>query len=145
MKLEEAGADGIELNVSISTSEIYRSADMLLERYLTIIAKVLSSVSLPVSIKIAPFFTNLNSSILILAQTGVNAIVIFNRLYTPDIDIENNKVSNTDFISSPNEIQTSLRWITLMSPKINCLIAGSTGVHDYTGAIKMLLSGAIAV
>jgi dihydroorotate dehydrogenase (fumarate) len=145
MKLEEAGVDGIELNVSISPSESSLSADQLTARYLEIVGKVLSSVSLPVSIKISPFFTNLSSSIIQISQTGVNAVVLFNRLYTPDIDIENINVSGADFMSSPVEILTPLRWIALMSPKIKCRISGSTGVHDYSGAIKMLLAGASTV
>ncbi|MBN1182807.1 MAG: dihydroorotate dehydrogenase-like protein [Bacteroidales bacterium] len=144
-KVEEAGADAIELNIFNLPSDLSLSHEANLKIYFEIIEKVLKEVKIPVSIKISWFFSNLGEFIQILSQTGVNGIVLFNRFFSPDIDIDKYEIIPANKYSSPDEITHSLRWIALMSDRIKCDLAASTGIHDGKGVIKQLLAGANAV
>ncbi len=144
-RLETAGADAIELNMFFLPTEQNRSADEIEQTYFKIIESVLDSVSIPVSLKISHYFTHLGSMIHNLSNTGISGLVLFNRFYSPDFDIEKLKVVQTNVLSSPAELSTSLRWIAMMSQKISCELVASTGVHDGAAVIKQLLAGAQAV
>lgn len=143
-QIEDAGADGIELNMSIIPSDVKTPCYVVQERYESIIKSVLDNTSLPISIKVGPYFSNVNMAIRELSDTGVKGIVLFNRFYRPDIDIENLTVVSDNFLSSETELTHTLRWVALLAPEVNCDIAASSGVHDYAGVIKMLLAGAKA-
>ena len=144
-RLETAGADALELNMFFLPTEQNRSADEMEQAYFKVIEKVLESVSIPVSLKISHYFTRLGAIIQKLSTTGISSLVLFNRFYSPDFDIEKLKVVQTNVISSPAEMVTSLRWIAMMSQKVSCELAASTGVHDGEAVIKQLLAGAQAV
>lgn len=144
-RLETAGADALELNMFFLPTEQNRSADEMEQAYFKVIEKVLDSVSIPVSLKISHYFTRLGSMIQKLSTTGISGLVLFNRFYSPDFDIEKLKVVQTNVISSPAELITSLRWIAMMSQKVSCDLAASTGVHDGEAVIKQLLAGAQTV
>ena len=144
-RLETAGADALELNMFFLPTEQNRSADEMEQAYFKVIEKVLDSVSIPVSLKISHYFTRLGSMIQMLSTTGISGLVLFNRFYSPDFDIEKLKVVQNSVISSPAEMVTSLRWIAMMSQKVSCQLAASTGVHDGEAVIKQLLAGAHAV
>jgi len=144
-ELEEAGADGLELNMFFLPSDLKRSSVEREKEYLTIIEKVLGQVSIPVALKISPYFSTLAQMIQTLSRTGVTALVLFNRFYSIDFDIERLAVTSASELSSPAEISMPLRWVALMARRVQCDLAASTGVHDSAGLIKLLLAGAKAV
>lgn len=144
-RLEAAGADALELNMFFLPTDQSRSTEEVEQTYFKIIEKVLGCVSIPVALKISHYFTNLGPMIQKLSTTGISGLVLFNRFYSPDFDIEKLKVVQSSVISSPAEMVTSLRWIAMMSQKVSCDLAASTGIHDGEAVIKQLLAGAQAV
>ena len=144
-QIEGAGADGLELNIFILPSDPNREGKDNESIYFDIIKKILAVVSIPVAVKISYYFSSLANTVTKLSWTGVKGIVLFNRFFSPDIDIENLEVKTTNVFSSPSDIAISLRWIAMMSAHLNCDLAASTGVHDGEGLIKELLAGAKAV
>jgi len=143
--IEAAGADGLELNMFFLPSDITRSSDEREKDYLQIVERVLKQVRIPVALKISSSFSTLAQMIGRLSKTGIAALVLFNRFYSIDFDIEKIAVTGSGSFSSPAELSGPLRWVALMSRRVGCDLAGSTGVHDGAGLIKMLLAGAKAV
>lgn len=144
-KFEEAGAAAIELNVFVLPSDPSMNSNKNEQQYFDIVNKVLDTVSIPVSIKISYYFSALAKTVIELSWTGIKGIVMFNRFYSPDIDIDEMKVVSSNVFSSPEEITTSLRWVAMLSARLNCDICASTGIYDGAGAIKQMLAGAKAV
>jgi dihydroorotate dehydrogenase (fumarate) len=144
--IEEAGADALELNVYfIPTSKFTSSADFE-NIYYELAQKVLGIVSIPVSIKLGYYFTNVLGVVDRLAALGVKGVVMFNRFYEPDIDIERMKLTSADVFSSPSDLRHSLRWVALVSGKTGQIdISASTGVHSSAAVVKQLLAGAKSV
>lgn len=142
-KMEEAGADALELNIFLNPAD-FKNKEFE-KAYFRIIKKVLDHVKIPVSIKISKYFTRLGLSIKALSESGIAGIVMFNRFYTPDIDIEKISITSTSMFSIPEEQYETLRWTAIMSGKVDCDLAASTGIHTGDDAIKMLLAGASVV
>jgi len=143
--IAEAGADAIELNIFILPSDPRRKADHLEQVYFEIIESVMKQVNIPVSAKISYYFSGLTNMALQLSWTGIKGLVLFNRFFSPDIDIDKFEITAGSVYSVPGELSLSLRWVALLSDKIQCDIAASTGVHDGEAMIKQLLAGAKAV
>jgi len=143
--IESAGADGLELNMFFLPSDMARSSDEREKDYLQIVDRVLKQVRIPVALKISSSFSTLAQMIGRLSRTGIAALVLFNRFYSIDFDIEKLAVIGSSSLSSAEELAGPLRWVALMSRRVDCDIAASTGVHDSAGLIKMLLAGARAV
>ena len=143
-KLEEAGADGLELNIAIIPMSGNISSKEIEKTYVKIITKVKKNTTLPVSVKFGPLFTNPFKIIHEMDQAGVDALVIFNRFYRPDINIETETIVHHNILSSPVEMTQSLRWVSLLSDTVKCDVAANTGIHDAEGVIKQLLAGADA-
>lgn len=144
-KLEAAGASAIELNAFILPSDPRRTGRENENVILDIVSDIISQVSIPVSVKIGSHFSSLSSFIKELDSTGVDAIVVFNRFFSIDFDIDNLKVKDGTQFSSPEETQSVLRWVSLLSPLTSCDICSTTGIHDGTAVVKHLLAGADAV
>ena len=144
-KFESMGADGLELNSFIIPSNVKKDAEYYTEKYLEIAANIKSMVKIPVSMKLSPHFTDLARMIRRLAETGLDGIVLFNRFYRPDIDIEKLEMRHAPILSAPEEIYLSLQWIALLSGEIETDFCASTGVFDAAGMIKQLLAGARGV
>jgi len=144
-QIQKAGADALELNMFFLPSDFERSAKEQEDAYFRVIDKVLAAVSIPVALKISYYFSNLGPMIQKLSRTGVAGLVLFNRFFSPDIDIDTLKVKPSFVFSSPAELAVSLRWIAIMARKVDCDLAASTGVHDGPALIKQLLAGATAV
>jgi dihydroorotate dehydrogenase (fumarate) len=143
---ENAGADALELNLFFVPTARLRSSEEIEQLYLKIVSEVKKQVKIPVSVKIGYYYTNLVSMADRLVAHGANALVLFNRFYEPDINIEKMQITSSEVFSSPADIRRSLRWIGLISsqlPKVE--IAASTGIHDGEAVIKQLLAGAQAV
>lgn len=144
-KIENAGADAIELNVFISPANMGRKSEDIENTYFEIIEKIRKEITIPISLKISPYFSNLGAMIKQLSNTGINGLVLFNRFFSPDFDIEKLEVSPAFVYSQPENIALSLRWISIMSRRVGCDLAASTGVHDGSALIKQLLAGATVV
>ena len=144
-KIEEAGADALELNMYVDPSNISNSSENSEQTYFETINKVLAVVKIPVSIKISHYFSNLASMVQKLSATGISGITIFNRFYSPDIDVESQTVGVAEILSSPNDYILPLRWTGILSGITSCDIAATTGIHSSQTALKFILAGASAV
>ncbi len=143
--IEAAGADGIELNISILPSDMNATSTFNEKVLFEIITEVQKEVSIPIAVKISPYFSNLGAIVKEISKTGVKGIVLFNRFYSPDIDLENIEIVAANKFSSPNEYILPLRWIAILSDRVHCDLCPSTGIHDSNALIKMILAGAPAV
>lgn len=144
-ELELAGADALELNVFIMPSDLKRGKDETDKVYFDIINQVTDLVKIPVSLKLSFYFSDLAIMLKKFSETAIKGLVLFNRFYSPDIDIDTLEVSSSSVLSNKEDMATSMRWIAIMHDHVSCDMAASTGVHDGTGLIKMLLAGASAV
>lgn len=144
-RLQEAGADALELNLFSIPSDTEKSRRITEQFYFDTIRKVMEVVSIPVTIKISHYFSNLARVIQELSVTGVVGITLFNRFYSPDIDIYKEEVISADVLSHPNDYLMPLRWTGIMAQKVHCPLAATTGIHSAETAIKMILAGANAV
>ncbi|HSW67206.1 MAG TPA: dihydroorotate dehydrogenase-like protein [Bacteroidales bacterium] len=144
-QIENAGADALELNVFVLPGDPNVSGEQTEQIYFRIIEQVRQQVNLPIALKISYYFSGLAKTTLKFSWTGIKGIVLFNRFFSPDINIDNIKVVPGNVFSSPDEITLPLRWVALLSDRLHCDIAASTGIHDGKGMIKMLLAGAKAV
>lgn len=142
-RIEAAGADALELNISLNPTDL-ESKDFE-KTMVLIIKKVLAQVKIPVSVKINNTFTHLAQFVIDLSNTGISGLVLFNRAYTPDIDINTFEAVQGRSFSTPNAYIHSMRWIALLSDKVNCSLAASTGIHMHEAIIKQILAGADAV
>ncbi len=145
VEFEKAGADAIELNIFIQPSDNKKTSVGIEQEYVDIITKVKSKVQIPVSVKMSPYFTNISEMVGKLDKTGVSGLVLFNRSYSPDIDINKLEVTSSNIFSDSNDYTLPLRWIALNHKKVSCSLAASTGVHDSSSLIKLLLAGADVV
>ncbi len=144
-QIEAAGADALELNVAVMPSDPTHKSGQIERLYFKILEEVRTRVEIPIAVKIHPYFTSLARIAEELCRRGASALVLFNRFYNLDIDIEKLKLVSGHRFSSPVEIYSSLRWITLLAGRLPCDLAASTGVHDGVGAIKQLLAGATTI
>jgi len=144
--LELQGADAIELNISLLPSNPKMTSEQNEQKYLEIIDEVSGMVSIPLALKMSHYSASLANLVQKLSWTGkISGFVLFNRYYTPDIDIDKMVVTSAEVLSSPAEGCGPLRWIALLSGLIDKDLVASTGVHDSEGVIKQLLAGATAV
>ncbi|NOZ34338.1 MAG: dihydroorotate dehydrogenase-like protein [Chlorobi bacterium] len=144
-KIEDAGADALELNVFIAPTDYSKSSEEKEKIYFDIINEITSKVNIPVIVKMSYYFTDLSGMINKLSKTNIKGLVLFNRFFSPDIDIDNNRVVPVNICSTPAELPTSLRWIAIASETAECDLAASTGVHNGEAVIKEILAGANAV
>lgn len=144
-KMEEAGADALELNVFILPSDPQKTADKNEKVYFDIAQAIVKEINIPVAIKLSYYFSGLAKTMLQLSWTGIKGIVLFNRFFSPDIDIDKFEVTATNVFSTPEELAISLRWVAMLSDRLHSDIAASTGVHAGPDVVKQLLAGANAV
>jgi dihydroorotate dehydrogenase (fumarate) len=144
-EIENAGADGLELNLFILPSDPDKSSSENEKIYFDIINSVVETVTIPVALKISYYFSDLAGMITRLADTKIKGLVLFNRFYSPDFDIEKFEITSGSVLSSPGDLALSLRWVAMMADRIQCDMAASTGVHDSQALIKQILAGAKAV
>ncbi|MEI7595890.1 MAG: dihydroorotate dehydrogenase-like protein [Bacteroidota bacterium] len=143
--IEDAGADALEFNLYVLPSDFNSTVEENEKVYYDVIDKVKNFVKIPYSIKLGYYFSALAPSIIKLSESGVKGLVLFNRPYNPDIDIENICLSDGNIYSSDLEYARSLRWISILSGKVKCDLVANTGIHNYETVIKQLLAGAQAV
>ena len=141
-EIQNAGADALELNLFILPTDSRRSGKENEDIYFSIIEEVRKQVMIPVAIKASFYFSNLLEMLMRISQSGVKGLVLFNRFYSPDIDIDNLQVTNGNILSQPGDLSLTLRWIAIMSGRISCDLAATTGIHESRDMIKVLLAGA---
>ncbi len=144
-QLEDAGADAIELNVYFLATDPIVSAAEVEQRTIETVADVTNSVSVPVAVKLGPWFSSLPNLVWNLSHAGAKGVVLFNRFYQPDVDLEELTVSPDLVLSSSLESRLALRWIAILSGRVRIDLAGSAGVHNAADVAKLLLVGADVV
>lgn len=144
-EIEKAGADAIELNLFSLPSHIKSSSTEVEKMYLSLVKEVVDLVTIPVTVKISHYYTSMGQMISKLKNTGIKGIVLFNRYYLPDIDIDNEKIAGAFVLSSPSDIALPLRWIALMSNSVNVDFSATSGVHSGESIVKAILAGASTV
>ena len=144
-KLQESGADAIEVNLFILPSDFSMSCEKVHQTYMDIISKIKAQVSIPVAVKLSYYFADLAAFVKRISESGVDGIVLFNRFFHPDFDIDNFRVVPSNVLSQSSDLAISLRWMSILSGRVGCGLIASTGVHDGASVIKELLAGADAV
>ncbi len=145
-KIEDAGADAIELNIHVVNTDKNIEASIIEGLYYSIAENVNKTVNIPFAMKIGDNFANLVGVVNRLYALGAKGVVLFNRFYEPDIDINTLKLISASVFSSPTDIRKSLRWVAIVSAKIDQIdVSASTGNHDGDSVIKQLLAGAASV
>lgn len=140
--LEEAGADALELNVYHMATDPAVDATGVEDRYVEVLGAVKEAVGIPVAMKIGPFFSSLSHFASRLDRAGVDGLVLFNRFYQPDIDLETLEVVPNVSLSVSHELRLPLRWIAILDPLLEASLAASTGIYTHLDVIKLLMVGA---
>jgi dihydroorotate dehydrogenase (fumarate) len=141
-KMEDAGADAIELNLYSIPVDMEKSSAEIEDNYLEVVREVRASVRIPVAVKLTPFFTNLARMAKRLDEAGANALVLFNRFFQPDIELESLEMQPFALYSMPIDAKLPLRWIAILYDRIGANLAATGGIHRGTDALKMLMAGA---
>lgn len=144
-KVEKAGAAAIELNISHISSDVKKEAAPIEQRYIDIVKQVKQSVSIPVSVKLGDYFTSIPNIVRRLEEAGADAVVLFNRFYQMDIDIEKMVLKQGYTLSSRTNMTQSLRWVAIVSGQSKLDVCGSRGIYLGEDVIKHLLVGAKAI
>lgn len=143
--IERAGADALELNIFLLPSDPKMEGKDNENVYFDIIRKVTNEISIPISIKISHYFDNLANTLQRFSYTNIKGMVLFNRFYNTDIDIEKEELVGGNFYSTSDDMSNTLRWIGIMNGLVECDLCATTGIHNGKDAIKFLLAGASSV
>ncbi|MBN1422089.1 MAG: dihydroorotate dehydrogenase-like protein [Planctomycetes bacterium] len=141
-KVQQAGVDAIELNIYFITTDPEQDPRAVENLYVDIVKAVKGSVSIPVAVKLSPFFTSIPAMARRLADAHADGLVLFNRFYQPDLDIETLEVKPEVVLSTSADLRVPLRWIAILYGRIDADFAGTTGVHTAQDAIKLIMAGA---
>ncbi len=141
-QIEQAGADGLEVNIFFIPGDVHVSSSEVEHRYLNIITEIRNTVKLPVAVKLNPYFSSFGNMALRMQKSGANALVLFNRFYQPDFDINELKIVSNLQYSESNEIRLPLLWIAMLYGRVPISLAATTGVQTAIEVIKYILAGA---
>lgn len=141
-QLEQAGADGLEINIFYIPADLQLTGHAVEQRYLDVIRMVRQTVQIPIAVKLNPYFSAMGHTALSMQEAGADALVLFNRFYQPDFDIKTLKVLHNLQYSDASEIRLPLLWIGILSGKLRLSLAATTGVQSAEEVIKYLLAGA---
>ncbi len=145
IKFQEVGCDALELNMAILPYETSLSADDVERTFSQIINTLRKSISIPISIKVGTYFTDMAKQMQQLSWMGIQGVTMFNKSVQVDVDIENETLKNASYLSTPEDIYNTLRWVAILAKKMRCDISASTGVYTSDDVVKMLLAGATTV
>ena len=143
-KIQKAGADGLELNMFIMPNDPNYDGRTIEDMYFNIVENIQQYLNIPVALKMSSYFSGLAKTFVELSQYEISAMVLFNRFYSPDINLRKEEIQQSNVFSKPEDITNSIRWIGMLSDKVACDLAASNGVHDGYAVIKNLLVGAKA-
>lgn len=141
-QIEQAGADALELNIYSLPTDPHLSSAAIEGQVEEIVREVRAEVKLPLAVKLSPFFTNLSAMARRLVEAGADGLVLFNRFYQPDIDIEELEVRPNLLLSTPHDLRLPLRWIALLHGRLQADLGASGGVHRGTDVVRLLMAGA---
>ena len=142
---EEAGASALELNVYAVEVDAGTAGAEVEARTVRLVREIRRSIGIPLAVKVGPFYSAFSNMAVQLEEAGADGLVLFNRFLQPDIDLETLEVSPWLALSTPAELRLPLRWIAILRDSVSLSLAGTGGVHDWQGALKLLLAGADAV
>jgi dihydroorotate dehydrogenase (fumarate) len=140
--MQQAGADALELNIYLIATEPERAGQDVEQTYLDILKAVKAAVRIPVAVKLGPFFSNMANMARRLDETGADGLVLFNRFYQPDIDLDTLEVKPNVLLSTAQALRLPLRWIAILYGRIKANLAATSGIHCANDALKMLMAGA---
>jgi dihydroorotate dehydrogenase (fumarate) len=140
--MQQAGADALELNVYYIPTDTELTGEQVEATYLDILTAVKAVVSIPVAMKLSPFFSNMAHMARCLDRAGADALVLFNRFYQPDIDLEALEVVPHVLLSTPQDLRLPMRWIAILYHHLQADLAATSGIHTAEDVIKMLMVGA---
>lgn len=141
-KIEEAGADALELNLYYIPTDLDVTSNDIEDMQVELVAEVKSAIRIPLAVKISPFVTSIPNFAKRLVEAGADGLVLFNRFYQPDFDLEELEIVHSLDLSTPAEMRLPLRWISILSGKITTDFALTTGVHTHLGVVKSMMAGA---
>jgi len=141
-KIEQAGADALELNVYMLATDVKKSSEDIEKTYIEILKLVKSAIKIPVTMKISPYFSSLAGFAKNLDDAGADGLLLFNRFYQPDIDLDTLEVVPNVLLSNPQSMRLPLRWIAILYGRIKADLAATSGVHSAEDVIKMVMVGA---
>ncbi|XGV97896.1 MAG: dihydroorotate dehydrogenase-like protein [Leptolyngbya sp. BL-A-14] len=141
-QIEQAGADALELNVYYVPTDMNLTGAQIEQTYIDILQLVKATVTIPVAIKLSPYFTNLANIAHRLDQAGANGLVLFNRFYQPDINLETLDVEPNVQLSTSQSMRLPLSWMAILYDRVNASLAATSGIHTGQDALKMLMAGA---
>ncbi len=144
-RIEEAGADALELNLYQVSADTEETGQAVEERLLAVVRSVKQAVGIPVAVKLSPFFSSLPNFAKGLDSAGVDGLVLFNRFYQPDIDVDDLEVVPRLKLSDPSELLLRLRWLAILSGRVKASLAVTGGVHSGEDAVKAVMAGAHGV
>ncbi|OGO62405.1 MAG: dihydroorotate dehydrogenase [Chloroflexi bacterium RBG_19FT_COMBO_49_13] len=141
-KIQDAGADALELNLYYLPADVNLTSTQLEDNYLKLVSDIRAAIKIPLAVKLAPFFTALPNFAKRLTEAGADGLVLFNRFYQPDLDLENLEVVPNLVLSNSDELRLPLRWIAILYGKVEADFALTSGVHTPEDAIKAIMAGA---
>lgn len=140
--IEEAGADALELNIYFIPTDMNKSSEVIEQEYLDIVKAVKANVTIPVAVKMSPFFTNMANMAKRIDDIGADGLVLFNRFYQPDIHLEELEITPHIILSTPHALRLPLRWIAILHGQLDASLAATSGIHSARDVLKMLMVGA---
>lgn len=140
--MQQAGADAIELNLYFLPSDPVITDQTLLNNYVEIVRRLKREITIPLGVKLSPFFTSLPAAAKALTDAGAEGLSLFNRFYQPDLDIEKREVRSSISLSQSSDIRLAMRWIAILHGRINASLAATGGVHTAEDVIKLVMAGA---
>ena len=140
--IQQAGADALELNIYYIPTDLNLTGAQVEQTYLDILKAAKSEVTIPVAVKLSPFFSNFANMAKRLADAGADGLVLFNRFYQPDIDLETLEVKPNILLSTPMAMRVPLRWIAILYGHVHASLAATSGIHRASDVLKMLMAGA---
>ncbi len=141
-KIQQAGADALELNIYYIPTDSHLTALDVENTYLDILKAVKGAVNIPVAVKLSPFFSSMANMAHKLDMAGADALVLFNRFYQPDIDLETLEVESSLLLSTPQARRLPLRWVAILHGRIHASLAATSGIHTAQDVLKILMAGA---
>ena len=140
--IQQAGADAVELNIYYIPTDFKLTGAEVEQTYLDILKAVKSEVTIPVAVKLSPFFSNFANMAARLDETGANGLVLFNRFYQPDIELDTLEVRPNILLSTPMAMRVPLRWIAILYDHVRASLAATSGIHRGSDVLKVLMAGA---
>jgi dihydroorotate dehydrogenase (fumarate) len=141
-QMQEAGADALELNIYYIPTNMHLTAEQVEDTYIDILTAVKAVVSIPVALKLSPYFSSTAYMAKCLDEAGADALVLFNRFYQPDIDLETLEVGPRVLLSTPQDLRLPMNWIGILYGRVQADLAATSGIHTGEDALKMLMVGA---